>query len=172
MFDCLIAHQTRSAKNPPLNRPPNIIPHGACTWKLPSNQTNKQSKNCTVTHKFLHLPKNYYVYQMIAVKKCHSILLFGHFTFNSWLGFPRTSFHIVKVLAWLRFSKIYVLMASFTAGFSKFPSNYKLVQSILRRNWAYPILERKFPSVISPSKRVLLFERIRLPEAYFWNPFF
>ena len=33
----------------------------------------KQNKTCTVAH-----AKNYYVCQMIAVKKCHSILLFLH----------------------------------------------------------------------------------------------
>ena len=37
----------------------------------------KQSKNCTVTHKLLHLSKNYYECQMLAVKKSHSTLLFA-----------------------------------------------------------------------------------------------
>ena len=34
----------------------------------------KQSKNCTVTHKFLHFPTNYSECQMIAVKKCQSTI--------------------------------------------------------------------------------------------------
>ena len=64
----------------------------------------KQSKNCTVTDKFSHLPKNYYVCQMIAVKECHSKLLLARIS----------SFHKDKVLAWLSISKIYVLKASFS----------------------------------------------------------
>ena len=54
--------------------PPDISPRGlyleiALKFKV------KQSKNCSVTHKCLHLPKNFYMSQMIAVKKCHSKLL-------------------------------------------------------------------------------------------------
>ena len=54
-----------SVKSPRL---PNTSPGGlyseiALKFKI------KQSKICTVTHKFLHLPKNYYLSQMIAIKK-------------------------------------------------------------------------------------------------------
>ena len=37
----------------------------------------EQSYNGTVTYKFLYLPKNYYVCQMIAVRKCYTLLLFA-----------------------------------------------------------------------------------------------
>ena len=37
----------------------------------------EQSYNGTVTYKFLYLPKNYYVCQMIAVRKCYILLLFA-----------------------------------------------------------------------------------------------
>ena len=50
---------------------------------------------------------------MIAVRKCHT-LLFAWFTLHSWLGFPR---FLDKVLAWLRFTKVYVLKASFNENF-------------------------------------------------------
>ena len=67
--------QTRNAKNPPINPRSLQIPPGGLYSEIALKFTIKQSKNCTVTHKFLHLPKNYYVCQMIAVKKCNSILL-------------------------------------------------------------------------------------------------
>ena len=65
----------------------------------------KQSKNCTVTHKFLHFPTNYSECQMIAVKKCQSILLLRvvHSSVLAWIS----SVH-------LSFKKIYVLKASFS----------------------------------------------------------
>ena len=71
-----IPTQTRNAKNPPINRRSLQIqtPRGLYS-EIALTFTIKQSKNCRVTHKFLHLPKNYYVCQMIAVKKCNSILL-------------------------------------------------------------------------------------------------
>ena len=66
--------RTPNVKNPPLHRPFRYKPPGlyleiALKFKV------KQSKNCAVTHKCLRLPKNYYMSQMIAVKKCHSKLL-------------------------------------------------------------------------------------------------
>ena len=68
--------QTRSAKNPPISRRSlQIQTPGGFYSEIALKFTIKQSKNCTVTHKFLHLPKNYYVCQMIAVKKCNGILL-------------------------------------------------------------------------------------------------
>ena len=39
------APQTGNAKNPPLNRPPNISPPGACTWKIALKYKVKQSQN-------------------------------------------------------------------------------------------------------------------------------
>ena len=39
------APQTGNAKNPPLNRPPNISPPGACTWKNALKYKVKHSKN-------------------------------------------------------------------------------------------------------------------------------
>ena len=53
----------------------------------------KQSKNGTVTLLFFHLPKNYYVCQMIAVKKRHSLLRFAWFTLKSWLWFLFVKIH-------------------------------------------------------------------------------
>ena len=67
-------------------------------------------KQSNVTYKFLYLPKNYYVCQMIAVRKCHSILLFALLALIS-------SVHIDKVLAWLRFRKVHFLKASFSKTF-------------------------------------------------------
>ena len=71
-----IPTQSRNGKNPPINRrslqiqtPGGLYSEIAFKFKI------KQSRNCRVTQKFLHLPKNYYVCQMIAVKKCNSILL-------------------------------------------------------------------------------------------------
>ena len=68
--------QTRNAKNPPISRRSvQIQIPGGLYSEIALKFTIKQSKNCTVTHKFLHLPKNYCVCQMIAVKKCNGILL-------------------------------------------------------------------------------------------------
>ena len=68
--------KTRNSKNPPINRPSLQIQTPRCLYsEIALKFAKKQSKNCTVTHKFLHLPKNYYVCLMIAVKKCNSILL-------------------------------------------------------------------------------------------------
>ena len=70
--------QTRNAKYPPISRRSvQIQTPGGLYSEIALKFTIKQSKNCTVTHKFLHLPKNYYVCQMIAVKKCHCIMLFA-----------------------------------------------------------------------------------------------
>ena len=80
------------------------------------------------------------VLQFIAVWAVHSSL-------SAWIS----SVHIDKVLAWLRFRKVYVLKASFSKTFLQitFPPNYKQVQTILRR---------KFPSKYKPSR--------------FWNAIF
>ena len=49
--------QTRNAKNPPINRVSlQIQPPGGLYSEIALKFTIKQSKNCTVTHKFLHLP--------------------------------------------------------------------------------------------------------------------
>ena len=93
------------------NKPLQIYAPQTLNAKNPPQIQIEQRKNCTVTHKFLHMQKNYYVCQVIAVKKC--LLLFAQFTLQSWLGFPRSSrTKGDKVLEWLRFRKIYVLKAS------------------------------------------------------------
>ena len=61
-------------KNPPLNCPSEYKPP---YFEITLKYKMKQSKNGAVTHKFLHLPENYYVCKMIAVKKFHSFLLFA-----------------------------------------------------------------------------------------------
>ena len=51
------------------------------------------------------------MFQMIAVKKCHSMLLFALLVYSSvlvWISLV----HVDKVLAWLSFLKIYVLEAN------------------------------------------------------------
>ena len=55
----------------PIKAPGGLYLEFALKYKI------NQSKNGTVTHKFLHLPENYYVCKMIAVKKFHSISLFA-----------------------------------------------------------------------------------------------
>ena len=72
----------------------------------------KQSKNCTVTDKFSHFPKKYYLRQMIIVKECrHSQLLLA----------LRPQGENKKKLS-----------ANY---WHEFPSDYKLAQSILRRKF-------------------------------------
>ena len=105
-------------KNPPLNRPSEYKPPGTCTWKLPSNSTHFKTKQKRYSNTFFYLPKNYgqlllvpngcsqKVSQFIAVCVVHSSLL-------AWIS----SVHIDKVLAWLSFRKIYVLMTSFSKNF-------------------------------------------------------
>ena len=89
-------------KNPPINRPSKEI---ALKFKI------KQSKICSVTHKVLHLQKNYYVCEMTAVKKRHSIstLCVVHSSVLACIS----SDHIDKVLAWLSFRKICVLKTNY-----------------------------------------------------------
>ena len=96
---------------------------------------------------------------MISVKKCHSILLLHSWLFTLGLDFL---VQIDKVLAWLRFRKVYVLKASFSEKISanywhKFPSNYKLKLS--NRFW-----DANFPLNISPSERI--FEKYK-PQGFF-----
>ena len=85
---------------------------GGLDWGIALKFKIKQSKNCTVTHKFLHFPTNYNECQMIAVKKCQIILLLRgvHSSVLAWIS----TVHTNKELAWLSFRKIYVLKASFS----------------------------------------------------------
>ena len=73
------APQTRNAKNPPLNRLSEYKPPRALYLekKLAKYEIIKQNKNGTGAYNFLYLPKNYYVCQMIAVRKSHNFLLFA-----------------------------------------------------------------------------------------------
>ena len=72
----IYAPQSRKAKNPPLNRPPSIAP-GSLYLEIALKFKKKTKQNCTLTDKFLHfIPKNHYVCQMIAVKKCVTDTIF------------------------------------------------------------------------------------------------
>ena len=71
-------------------RPGRFILGNCC--KIRNKTKQKRYRNTILSY----FPKNYYVCKMIAVKKCHSLLLFAYFTFHSWLGFLR---FIEKVLA-------------------------------------------------------------------------
>ena len=81
------ASQTGNSKKLSYELPSKIQAPGALYSEIAFKFKIKQSKNCTVTHKFLHLPKNYYVCQMIAVKKCYSIMLFASSLFRlAWIN--------------------------------------------------------------------------------------
>ena len=73
----------------------------------------KQSKNCTVTHEFLQLPKNYYLGQTKGLESksvtVNCCLRSSLFTLGlDFLGPYR------HVLAWMSFRKIYVVKESFS----------------------------------------------------------
>ena len=51
----------------------------------------------------------YYVCQMIAVRSVSSVVCGVHYLLSAWISLV----HIDKVLAWLRFTKVYVLKATF-----------------------------------------------------------
>ena len=98
---------------------------------------------------------------MIAVKKCHIILLFAYVSlFSLGLDFL-CPYRQIKVVAWLRFRKLYVLKASFRKTLLQITdinlksSNYKLAQWILRRTFhsakvSLGDFETEIPSVYRP----------------------
>ena len=103
----------------------------------------------------MYLPNNSYVCQMIVVRNCCCIV---HSSLLAWISLV----HVHKVLAWLRFTKVYVLKARFSKTFLQitdinFPSNYRLAQPILRRKFPSKykpsrLLNENFPPHISPSE--------------------
>ena len=81
---------------------------------------------------------------MIAVRKCHSLLVLAY-SYPSLLS-RISSVHIDKVLASLRFRKVYVLKVSFSKNFLQITDiNFPPIIS-------YPNLKSKFSSKYKPSR--------------------
>ena len=97
---------------------------------------------------------------MIAVKKCHSILLFAYVSLFS-LGLDFLGPYRQSTCIWLRFRKLYVRQASFRktllqiSDINSKSSNYELAQWILRRTFhsakvSLGDFETEIPSVYRP----------------------